>query len=301
MCRRPEFLDDGLCPTCRKPTGTAVITIGSRNVTVSLQCDECRERDSAAAEAKRQEAHRQAQVQQRQQLIRSLFEQSNMSPRYMAATFDSWDNAKNPQNRPAYESVREYAAAWPQNKGQGLIITGPTGTGKTHLAASLATYLMAEKSSVVIFQAVTDLFMALRATYRKDREDGPDESQIFRTIQDADLLILDDLGAEKWSQWAEERLYMAIDYRYRHIKPTVITTNLTMKELEEAIGTRAMDRLAESCKVVRLTGTSVRREKQPEAHKSKQMKEGSADGKAFEHRRNSDIPAGNLPNLRSGM
>ena len=81
----------------------------------------------------------------------------------------------------------------------------------------------------------------------------------MRALTRADLLVLDDAGAEKWTEWTEPTLYTIIDERYSYCKPLIITTNSTLDELEKKIGDRAMDRVLEMCEIVENTGESYRK------------------------------------------
>ncbi len=76
-----------------------------------------------------------------------------------------------------------------------------------------------------------------------------------------DLLVLDDAGSEKWTEWTEPTLYTIIDERYNHAKAVLITTNLNLTGLQQKIGTRAMDRIVDMCDIVETSGPSYRRER----------------------------------------
>ena len=86
---------------------------------------------------------------------------------------------------------------------------------------------------------VPDLLDHLRSTYSPDSKVSYDE--LFESIRTAPLLILDDLGAHSSTPWAEEKLYQLVNYRYNHRLPTVITTNLTLDELDERLASRLAD------------------------------------------------------------
>jgi len=84
--------------------------------------------------------------------------------------------------------------------------------------------------------------------------------EIMKTLTQADLLVLDDAGAEKCTQWTEPTLYTIIDERYTNKRSIIVTTNAGLEELEQKIGFRAMDRLLEVCAIVENEGTSYRQE-----------------------------------------
>ena len=103
----------------------------------------------------------------------------------------------------------------------------------------------------VIFTRLTDLLDDLRP--------GEAAVQTIRDCQRAALLVIDDIGAEKPSEWTQERVYSVIDHRYANCLPLIVTSNLPPSKLADQIGERAASRLAEMCEVVAMTGTDRRR------------------------------------------
>jgi DNA replication protein DnaC len=162
-------------------------------------------------------------------------------------------------------AVTEWAAHG--RDAQGLYLTGPVGTGKTHTAwAALTAWCMTTRvvprirpeegpggwdRPNVIFTRMTDLLDDLRP--------GDESRQRIRDCQNAALLVIDDVGAEKSSEWTQERFYSIIDHRYAEQVPLILTGNLPPKELAPQVGERAASRLAEMCKVVAMTGEDRRR------------------------------------------
>lgn len=131
--------------------------------------------------------------------------------------------------------------------GLGLLFTGPVGAGKTFLAAAIANALM-EKDKQVLFLVVPDLLDELRATYKSDAN----ELDLLDTAREIPILILDDLGAHNYTDWTRNRLYSIINYRLNEQLPTVITSNLSLEEMEEHLGARTTSRLIQSCRIFRL-------------------------------------------------
>ena len=98
--------------------------------------------------------------------------------------------------------------------------------------------------------------MVLRNTFKDKSEQS--ETEIINNLSEANILILDDLGAEKSSEFALQSLYVIIDQRYSEIRPTIITSNLSLGEIAEKVGDRIASRIAGMCKVIELKGKDRR-------------------------------------------
>ncbi|HEY8909299.1 MAG TPA: ATP-binding protein [Desulfosporosinus sp.] len=132
--------------------------------------------------------------------------------------------------------------------GLGILYTGPVGSGKTYLAASIANELMAANLKV-LFLVVPDLLDELRATYKSE----VNELDLLDTARTIPILILDDLGAHNYTDWTRNRLYSIINYRMNDQLPTVITSNLSLDEMEDYIGVRTTSRIIQSSRIFRFT------------------------------------------------
>ena len=119
-----------------------------------------------------------------------------------------------------------------------LVLMGQTGCGKTHLAGAIANYRLDHGDSVC-FATVPDLLDELRATFAPDARERFDTA--FRRLLDVRLLVLDDLGAQKSSPWAQEKLYQVLNHRHLGRMATVVTTNLKLTEMEPRIASRLAD------------------------------------------------------------
>jgi DNA replication protein DnaC len=166
-------------------------------------------------------------------------------PRYRTALAD------HPDIGAWAENFRQDPATTPS-----LLINGPTGTGKTHQAhGALRAAVTAGQRPRIDWRHTTapDLYALLRPRPGVDSET---EMTGWRT---AGLLLLDDLGAAKGSEWVEEVTYRLIDHRYTHCLPTIFTTNVPTNARRDQLGDRVASRLAEMCTRVTLTGTDRRR------------------------------------------
>ena len=137
--------------------------------------------------------------------------------------------------------------------GPSVLLLGPTGTGKTFQAWG-AVRGIASCGIRARFQAISaaDLYARMRPRH------GVDSETEFRTVADAALLMLDDLGAAKDSEWVEEVNYRLVNHRYEHSLPTLFTSNVPPKDLAAALGERVASRLTEMTERVTLKGADRR-------------------------------------------
>ena len=139
------------------------------------------------------------------------------------------------------DRVLRYAQTFSEDPQGWLLLSGPRGCGKTHLAVAIAGERL-RQGSQVFFAFVPTLLDHLRATFSPDSPVGYDE--LFEQINSTPLLVLDDLGAESSTVWAEEKLYQIVVHRHEARLPTVITTASSLDELE-ATKSRIASRLVD--------------------------------------------------------
>jgi DNA replication protein DnaC len=152
--------------------------------------------------------------------------------------------------------VRSYARDFPAVEKAGLLFIGNTGTGKTHLAVAALQTLIARGFEGIFFDYQT-LLDRIRSSY--DKTSGAVDKEAYRTALDCEILLLDDLGAHRVTDWVEDTVTSIITHRCNHRKPMIVTSNLPppgetsnayKDSLADRIGMRAWSRLNEICKVI---------------------------------------------------
>jgi DNA replication protein DnaC len=170
--------------------------------------------------------------------------------KYRTVSFDAppvSDMARDPARAPVFRAVKEFVASIDERlaEGQGLWLMGDVGTGKTTLAM-LVSKAAVEAGNTVAIYSLPRLLSRIRRTY--DAEAGEQSYlEFFERLTEVDLLHIDDLGAEKRSDWVLEQLYAIVNERYESQRSVVVTTNLDQAPLEEQIGPRTVSRLVEIC------------------------------------------------------
>lgn len=169
---------------------------------------------------------------------------------YRETTFARWL----PDNGAPRLRCQGYVAQWPPSK-PFLFLFGGVGTGKTTLAAAIVNAALERHGVRGQFWPVVDLIGRLRATADEDRAIET-EAEVMGQMCLVPLLVLDDLGANKATEYVEERLFRIVDYRYRQLMPTVVTTNVGLGALDERLASRLSDAAVST--PVEFTGRDMR-------------------------------------------
>jgi DNA replication protein DnaC len=203
-----------------------------------------------------------------------LLERSNIPRRYQDCSFENF-KPNHASQSDALKLARKFAANYP-DQSVGLLLIGPCGVGKTHLAVALLRELILVKSAPCLFYDFRDLLRDIQSTFSPDSDLR--ESDVLLPVFDSRVLVLDELGAQRSSAWVEDTIFYIINHRYNQKKLTIFTSNYldageveaptpwkkdSFKKEEEAlvdrIGVRLRSRIYEMCKVVAIDGQDFRR------------------------------------------
>jgi len=197
----------------------------------------------------------------RDQLTVRLFTDAHIPRRYQhcdLATFRDYNESL----RRARIRAQKLAEAFPVLD-RGLFLEGPPGVGKTHLAVAVLQQVVATRGARGLYYDTRDLLRVIRSTY--DPVVRTTELEVLRPVMTAELLVLDDLGAEKTSEWVEETLSLIINTRYNERRITIFTSNYDSQPDETdpnsllcRIGFRMYSRLHEMCDFVELDAADYR-------------------------------------------
>lgn len=241
------------CPICGEARQTMINIDGiERKVRCICHCEE----EKIKGEEER--------LLRREKLIRieQMKAHGLQDPSLREYTFahDSGDN-------PLISKARKYVRKWNEFKAEdiGLLLFGNVGTGKSFFAGCIANALL-DQGVPVLMTSFPKILNTLGTLYSDER------NTYISSLNEYDLLIIDDLGSERETDYALEQIYSVIDARYRSRKPLIITTNLSLQEMKGyAYGNdpryaRVYDRVLEKCQPIAFTGKNYRLEKAKDAY-----------------------------------
>ncbi len=189
--------------------------------------------------------------------IKGLKVSSLMDTKFKDSTFEVFQVTK--FNSRQLKMCRRYAEHFAEmkEKNQGLLFYGDVGTGKTYMAACIANHLM-DRLTPCVMTSFVKILQSIQG-FRSDDE----EERFIVKMNRASLLIIDDLGAERSTDYALEKVYNIIDSRYRARKPMILTTNLALQDMQGTTDirySRIYDRIFEVCYPIEFRGGSWRKE-----------------------------------------
>jgi DNA replication protein DnaC len=194
-------------------------------------------------------------------LTRRLFDDARIPPRYRACSFENFKVYPNEKLTNAVARVRRFTDQFPGVQ-KGFCLIGPHGVGKTHLAVATLRQLIA-RGNQGLFYEVSDLLRVIRNTYNPVTKTA--EMDILQPLVTAQVLVLDDVGKEKTSEWVEETMTFIVNSRYNHRLVTIFTSNYedtpdidVLDSLRVRVGSRMYSRMHEMCDFIEYGGADYR-------------------------------------------
>lgn len=208
-------------------------------------CPICAAESDVEAKILKQKKEKEEAKRVRDATIEANLKNAMIPLRFQNHSFDTFLE-KTPEHAKRKARCLEYAENFTEisKKGTSLIFCGATGTGKTHLACSIANCVIKEHAASAVFLSTLDAVRRVKETYRKGSEET--ERQAIAWFSKHDLLILDEVGVQFGSDTEKMILFEIINKRYENLKPTILISNLSLKNLEDFVGERIMDRMREN-------------------------------------------------------
>jgi len=223
------------CPTCHDTHWKSIVADGVEQV---VRCD-CWRGD----------------------LTKRLMADARIPPRFARAELETFEHDMDTQ-RAAWRKATAFVESFPVVE-RGLLFYGRHGVGKTHLAIGILKACVRTKGARAFFFETRELLRLVRDTYNRSVEET--EMEVLQPLLGADLLVLDDLGAERTSEWVQETLGLVVNTRYNANRPTIFTSNLVdspdntdPRSFTFQLGARTRSRLIEMCDWIEIQGADVR-------------------------------------------
>lgn len=252
-----DFYDDKGLLVCGKCKKRKQCRIDNKPRAFTIQCD-------CELENEKLEKNR-ILKQDKLERIKELRKQGITDPQYLEARIENDDK----ENMKIHNAVIRYVQKWHEikQKNMGILFYGDVGRGKTFYAGCIANMLL-DKGVPVIMTNISALITAMSINH------GQNKAKILNSISNIPLLVLDDFGVERNSEYALEKIEEIIDTRYRSGKPLIVTTNLNQKDfenIEDLRYKRIYDRILALCIPIKIIGRA--RRKDTAKKKSEELKQ----------------------------
>jgi DNA replication protein DnaC len=198
----------------------------------------------------------------RDRMVEQRMKDARIPPRYQRCDLDNFVTYQNEQLLRAVDCARRFAGSYPAVT-RGLMLIGPPGIGKTHIAVSVLRRVIMQTGAKGLYYDTRALLRDIRSTYNPVLNAA--EMDVLRPVMEAELLVLDDLGAERLTDWVEETMSLIVNTRYNERRPTIFTSNYEdipeegdLNSLLVRVGFRLHSRLREMCEFLEYDGPDYR-------------------------------------------
>ncbi|MFJ2713018.1 ATP-binding protein [Pseudomonas sp. NPDC087346] len=194
----------------------------------------------------RSEAHTQALARRKATALNELLIGSGITPRFADCTLDNFTTGAALEKVRALAICQSYVDQFEENyrAGRSLILSGNVGTGKTHLASGIVQQVIRKFGALALIVSAAEIIRIAKGAMVRGAEYT--ERDVINELAGLDLLVIDEVGAQKGSEYELGLLHEVIDRRYQLVRPTVVVSNLPASTLGQFIGDRALDRLRQN-------------------------------------------------------
>lgn len=218
-----------------------LVGMGSSRPAVWMPCDKCMEEKKAADQAIE---HQNMREQHAKDTLDRKLGRASIPPRFAVKTFADYQ-AKTKEQQRALRMCKDYADNFEgyRKSGTSILLLGDVGTGKTHLAASIANQVIRETKFTAVYTTASSIVRHVKSTF--DKESELTEGQVYALYSTMDLLVIDEIGVQNATEFELTVMFEVVNSRYEEMMPTMVISNRSIADLPKYLGDRVVDRLRE--------------------------------------------------------